>query len=103
MSNGHTTERAGTATVLVRIPGPLRELAAGAEEVEASGGTVGAVLNDVVARLPGLRRHFRTETGALREHVNLYLNEEDVRWLEGEATPVSAGDALTIVPSIAGG
>ena len=89
--------------VVVRLPGALRALAAGADEVEASGPTVGAVLEDVAARHPALRRHFRTESGSLREHVNVYVNDEDIRWLKGEATRVSAGDAVTVVPSIAGG
>ena len=88
--------------VAVRVPGPLREIAGGAE-LEASGRTVGTVLDDLVRRHPGLRRHLRTESGALREHVNVYLNEDDVRFLRGEKTPVSDGDGLTLVPSIAGG
>lgn len=92
-----------SAGTMVVIPGPLRELAGGAGEVAASGETVGKVLDDVVARHPGLRRHFRTEAGGLREHVNVYLNENDIRWLDGEATPVAPGDAVTVVPSIAGG
>lgn len=100
MSNGRTA----TATeVLVRIPGPLRDLAGGAGDLPATGTTVGAVLDDVVSRHPGLRRHFRTEAGALREHVNVYLNEDDVRWLDGLETRVSPGDEVTVVPSIAGG
>lgn len=91
------------AAVVVRIPGPLRDLAGGVSEVEAAGATVGAVLDDVLVRHPGLRRHFRSEAGVLREHVNVYLNDEDVRWLDGESTRVRAGDAVTVVPSIAGG
>ena len=98
-----TKPRARPAVVVVRIPGPLRELTGGAAEVEASGKTVRAVLDDVVVRHPGLRRHLRTEGGALREHVNVYVNENDVRFLRGEKTPVADGDALTLVPSIAGG
>lgn len=98
-----TKANAKSAVVVVRIPGPLRELTGGATEVEASGKTVRAVLDDVVARHPGLRRHLRTESGALREHVNVYVNEDDARFLRGEKTPVSDGDALTLVPSIAGG
>lgn len=89
--------------VVVRIPGALRDVAGGSGEVRGAGGTVGAVLDDVVARHPGLRRHLRDEQGALREHVNVYLNDDDIRWLQGERTPVAPGDALTVVPSIAGG
>lgn len=101
------TTRAGRASVaapvLIRIPGPLRDLAGGVAEVDVTGGTVGAALDDLVARHPRLRRHIRTESGGLREHVNVYLNEDDIRYLGGEATPVAAGDAVTVVPSIAGG
>lgn len=95
--------KAGVAVVVVRVPGPLRELVGGAAEIEAAGKTVRAVLDDVVARHRGLRRHLRTESGALREHVNIYVNEDDVRFLRGEKTPVSDGDEVTLVPSIAGG
>ena len=91
------------ATVVVRIPGALRELAGGADEVAAAGRTVRAVLDDLVGRHPGLRRHLRADDGALREHVNVYVNEDDTRWLKGEATKVGAGDVVTIVPSVAGG
>jgi sulfur-carrier protein len=88
---------------MVRIPGPLRALAAGDGDVEVRAGTVGAALDEVLRRHPGLRRHLRTEQGGLREHVNVYLNEEDIRFLQGEATEVAAGDTITVVPSIAGG
>jgi sulfur-carrier protein len=91
------------ALTMVRIPGPLRPLTDGAGDVEVAGATVGAVLEDLVRRHPGLLRHLRSEHGALREHVNVYLNEDDIRYLDGEATVVSAGDTITVVPSIAGG
>lgn len=94
---------AGAGSVVVRIPGPLRELAGGASEVEGTGETVGAVLDDLLGRHPGLHRHFRAENGSLRDHVNVYVNGEDVRWLAGEGTRVGPGDAVTVVPSIAGG
>ena len=109
MSTGPSSDSASTGpatgpvAVTVRIPGPLRELAAGDGELGATGGTVRAVLDDIVERHPGLRRHLRTETGTLREHINVYLNDEDVRWLEGEGTAVRPGDTVTVVPSIAGG
>ena len=99
--NGAAVER--SSVVVVRLPGALRELVGGHEELDGSGRTVGAVLDDVLARHPALRRHLRTEGGALREHVNIYVNDDDVRWLEGEATELSPGDAVLVVPSIAGG
>lgn len=96
------TRTAAAPTVRVGIPGPLRELT-GDAEVEATGATVGAALDDLVTRYPGLRRHLRTEQGALREHVNVFLGADDVRSLDGEATAVSPGAEITLVPSIAGG
>lgn len=100
---GNETSSAIAVVVRVRLPGPLRDLASGSPEVEVSGATVGTALDDLVARHPGLRRHLRTESGGLREHVNVYVNEDDVRFLAGEATALSDGDAVTLVPSIAGG
>lgn len=88
---------------LVRVPGPLRGLVGGADEVPVSAATVGAAVDGVLDRHPALRRHLRTEAGTLREHVNLFLNEDDVRYLEGEGSALRGGDVVTIVPSIAGG
>ena len=94
---------AGAAPVTVRIPGPLRDLTGGSEQVVAAARTVGAALDEVLLRHPALRRHLRTESGALREHVNVFRNEQDTRFLDGEATLLEPGDEVTIVPSIAGG
>ena len=89
--------------VRVRIPTPLRSFSAGEAEVEVAATSVGDALDTVVARYPELRRHLYAEDGTLRNFVNAYLNEEDVRRLDGPATEVSAGDLITILPSIAGG
>lgn len=96
---------AGTApvSVTVRIPGPLRALADGADEIMVAARSVGAVLDALLSDHPGLRRHLRTERGSLREHVNIFLNEDDIRFLDGTDTTVASGDTVTIVPSIAGG
>lgn len=91
------------ARVVVRVPGPLRALADDAGEVAVTAPTVGAALGHLLDRHPGLRRHLRTEAGSLREHVNIFLNEDDIRHLDGEDTPLVLGDVVTIVPSIAGG
>jgi sulfur-carrier protein len=91
------------AETTVRIPGPLRSLAAGSGEVAVRARTVRGALDELVRRHPGLGRHLRTENGELREHVNVYLNEDDIRYLDGEATALGAGDTITVVPSIAGG
>jgi len=71
--------------------------------VEVKAGTVGEALNGLVAQHPDLRRHLYTEEGKLRAFVNIYLNDEDVRYLQKEATAIGDGDNISIVPSIAGG
>jgi molybdopterin converting factor small subunit len=87
----------------LRVPTPLRPYTGGAKEVEVRGDTVAASLQDLTARYPDLRRHLFDDAGALRPYINVFLNEDDVRTLQGEATHVSEGDRLMIVPSIAGG
>lgn len=89
--------------LVARLPGPLRALTDGAAEVEVRGATVAEALDDLIRRHPGLQRHLRTEAGALREHVNVFLGEEDVRFLGGVDTRVADGAELFIIPSIAGG
>lgn len=91
------------ARITVNVPGPLRELAGGESRLRLAAATVGGALDELLARHPGLRRHLRTEDGTLREHVNVFRNQEDVRYLEGEATRLDDGDEVVIVPSIAGG
>ncbi len=86
----------------IRIPTPLRPYAAGNSTVEVAGETVGAALDDLTAQHPALRQHL-FEGDELRSFVNIYLNKEDVRGLNGPATAVAAGDTLLIIPSIAGG
>lgn len=97
------TETTSPATIAVRVPGPLRELTGGDGDLCVAATTVGAAIDALLARHPRLRRHLRTEAGGLREHVNVYRNDEDVRHLAGEATPLEDGDEVVIVPSIAGG
>ncbi len=87
---------------IVRIPTPLRTLTGGKDEVPASGATVGEVIDDLERRHPGIKDRL-VDTKGVRRFVNLYLGEEDVRFLQGLATPVKAGDAISIVPAIAGG
>ncbi|MBA3345475.1 MAG: molybdopterin-synthase adenylyltransferase MoeB [Gemmatimonadales bacterium] len=90
-------------SVTVSIPTPLRTFTGGHDAVELSGGTVGEVLDGLLTAHTGLKRHLVQEDGRLRNFVNLYLNDTDIRQLDSTATPVSEGDVLTIVPSIAGG
>ncbi|MEX0879725.1 MAG: molybdopterin-synthase adenylyltransferase MoeB [Thermoanaerobaculia bacterium] len=87
----------------IHLPTPLRPYAEGAASVEVSGATVAEALEGLIARYEGLRKHLYDESGRLRSFVNVYKNEEDIRYLEKEGTALSAGDALSIVPSIAGG
>src|SRR6185436_14605196 len=87
----------------IHIPTPLRPFTDKKESVEVSGATVGELLADLTTRYDGLRKHLYTDEGKLRNFVNVYLNDEDIRYLQREATPVKPGDSLSIVPSVAGG
>src|SRR6185312_9557641 len=96
-------EGGGTLSVTIQIPTPLRRFSGDQGDVVAEGTTVGEVMQDLTRRYPALQRHLYTDDGARRSFVNLFLNDEDVRHLQKEATPVNAGDTLSIIPSIAGG
>jgi sulfur-carrier protein len=89
--------------VLVRIPTPLRSLTKGSAQVQASGDTVLAVIDDLERQYPGLRDRLVDDDGTIRRFVNVYVNQEDVRFLEGDKTALKAGDEMTIVPAMAGG
>ena len=91
------------ARARVHLPLALREEAAGARFVEVACERVGDALGALVARHPTLRRHLFDETGALRPHVNVFVNEADVREREHLDTRISEGDEIHVVPSIAGG
>jgi sulfur-carrier protein adenylyltransferase/sulfurtransferase len=88
---------------IIHIPTPLRAFTDKKESVEVSGATVGELLADLTTKHDGLRRHLYADDGRLRNFVNVYLNDEDIRYLQKEQTPVKAGDSLSIVPSVAGG
>ncbi len=90
-------------SVTVSIPTPLRGFTGGQDSIELQGNTVGQVLEGLLSAHAGLKRHLVQDDGRLRNFVNLYLNETDIRHLASTETPVRAGDVLTIVPSIAGG
>src|SRR3974390_2435563 len=87
---------------IVRIPTPLRTLTGGADEVTAAGSTVGEVIEDLEKKHPGIRDRLLDEKG-VRRFVNIYVGEEDVRFLEGLKTTLKAGDQISIVPATAGG
>jgi len=89
--------------VQVRVPTPLRKLTGGAGSVEADGGTVSAVVQHLDQQYPGMKDRICDESGAVRRFVNIFVNGEDIRFLQQLETPVNAGDELSIVPAIAGG
>jgi molybdopterin converting factor small subunit len=88
--------------VTVRIPTPLRSLTKGEEQVSAEGATVRAVINNLEQLHPGIKDRLLDDKG-IRRFVNLYLGDEDVRFLEGLETKLKSGDELSIIPAIAGG
>jgi molybdopterin converting factor small subunit len=89
-------------SVTIRIPTPLRTLTGGEESVSVPGATVRAVIEAMEAKHPGIRERLLDEKG-VRRHVNLYLGDEDIRFLDGLDTALKAGDEISIVPAIAGG
>lgn len=89
--------------VRVRIPTPLRSLTKGSAEVQAKAGSVLDLIADLESQYPGLRDRIVDESGEIRRFVNVYVNEEDIRFLDGDRTPLKDGDEVSIVPALAGG
>lgn len=87
----------------VRIPAPLRKLTRDQEIVEVAGATIGDILSQLDRDFPGLGERICDEKGQVRRFVNIFLNDEDIRFLQEKATPVKEGDEISIVPAIAGG
>jgi molybdopterin synthase sulfur carrier subunit len=87
----------------VRIPTPLRKLTKDQEEVSAHGATIGEILTDLEKHYPGLRERICDDSGAVRRFVNIFANDEDIRFLKNLETPVKDSDEISIVPAIAGG
>src|SRR6267142_4561256 len=87
----------------ILIPTPLRPYTDKLDAVDAAGATVGELLADLTRRHSGLKAHLYNEQGKLRSFVNVYVNDEDIRYLQKEQTPVNAGDTVSIIPSVAGG
>jgi molybdopterin synthase sulfur carrier subunit len=90
-------------SVQVRVPTPLRRFTGGAEEVAASGATIGAIVEDLERQFPGMKERLCDDDGRVRRFVNIYLNGDDIRFLDNLKTGVKDGDELSIVPAIAGG
>ena len=89
--------------VKVRIPTPLMKLTNNQSEVSAEGATIADILNNLESQYNGIKERICDETGAPRRFINIYLNEEDIRFLDGEKTSVKEGDEISIIPAIAGG
>lgn len=87
----------------VRIPTPLRKLTNNEEIVEVNASTVGAAITELQRRFPGIKERLLDDQGAVRRFVNVYVNEEDIRFLQNQDTPVKSGDEISIIPAIAGG
>jgi MoaD family protein len=88
--------------VEVRVTSTLQNLVGG-KSVQGQGGTVGALLDDLDGRYPGFRKQISGEDGQLHRFVNIYLNDEDIRYLQALETPVADGDVISILPALAGG
>ena len=90
--------------VKVKIPTPLRGVTGNKDVVETNGAeTLGAAIEELEGQYPGLRERLLDDTGELRRFVNVYINNEDVRFLDGLQTPIKSGDDVSIVPAVAGG
>ena len=87
----------------IQIPSPLRQYTGKQSTVSVPAATVGEALTALVAQYPDLKRHLYNDDGKLRAFVNVYVNDEDMRYLQKEATALKDGDTISIVPSIAGG
>lgn len=90
-------------SVLVRIPSPLMKLTNDQAEVNAEGGTVEEILNNLESQFTGIKERICEENGSPRRFINIYINEEDIRFLDGEKSAVKDGDEVSIIPAIAGG
>jgi len=105
LAPAHTTppRNDDTMSATVRVPTTLRTLTAGASEVTVDGATVGDVLASLEAQHPGFAERLLDDQGGLRRFVNVFVADDDVRFLEGLATPVPEGETVSIIPAVAGG
>ena len=87
----------------IRIPTPLRKLTQGKEEVTAAGATIGALIASLETQYPGIKERICDDSGQVRRFVNIFANDEDIRFLKNLETPVKDSDEISIVPAIAGG
>ena len=94
---------AAAPTVRIRVTAVLQKLVGGNKEIEARGATVAEVVDDIETSYPGFKAQMYGEDGQLQRFVNVYLNDEDIRYMSGAATALSDGDVLDILPALAGG
>ena len=87
----------------VRIPTPLRKLTNNEELIEVDATTIGGAITELQNRFPGIQERLVDEKGEVRKFVNVYVNEEDIRFLQNQKTPLKDGDEISIIPAIAGG
>ncbi|MBI1818916.1 MAG: MoaD family protein [Nitrospirae bacterium] len=90
-------------SIKIKIPTPLRKITQGTGEVEISGKTIDDIINGLEKDFPGIKERLCDESGELRRFVNIYVNQEDIRFMRGKETPLKDGDEVSIVPAIAGG
>ena len=90
-------------SIMVRIPTPLRRVTNGQDKLQVNGDSVGAIIGDLDSQFPGLKERLCDEQGELRNFVNIYVNGEDVRFLDGINSATAEGDEISIVPAVAGG
>ena len=90
-------------SIMVRIPTPLRRVTNGQDKVSVNGSSISEIIGDLDSQFPGLKERLCDEHGELRNFVNIYVNGEDVRFLDGINSPTTEGDEISIVPAVAGG
>src|SRR2546422_6155768 len=103
MTIDRVSKRAVFIMAKILIPTPLRPYTDKQDAVDVSGATVGELLADLTRKHSGLKAHLYNDQGKLRSFVNIYVNDEDIRYLQHEKTPVASGDTVSIIPSVAGG
>ncbi len=89
--------------VIVRVPTPLQKLTKDSSEVSAEGSKVSEVFDNMESNYPGIKERLYSEDGELRRFINIYVNEEDIRFMDSDSTKVKDGDVISIIPAIAGG
>ena len=90
-------------SVVVRIPTPLRKMTQNEAEVSAEGSDIASLIDDLENNYPGIKDRICDDQGEIRRFVNIYLNDEDIRFLQGQSTSLTDGDEVSIIPAIAGG